>query len=109
MRNLEIVSDDHSPGLSMSETITTLDSDGTILFVTRAIEQIFGFECGEMVGLNALDLIPEDARREQSIRFKRFLRGKENTGSLEVDVESNGGTQFRIGISFNRYRLEAST
>ena len=53
-----------------SEAIVTVGSDGTILFITRSIEQLLGFDAGELVGRNVVEFV-----KSSPVSFRR-LRAK---------------------------------
>jgi diguanylate cyclase (GGDEF)-like protein/PAS domain S-box-containing protein len=105
MAKMEIVSDETVPVQSMSEMITTIESDGTVLFATPTVEHIFGFECGEMVGQNVLDLLPSESLRQNSVGLKRLGRGKLSTARVELNVPAKIGGNLTISVFMQRYML----
>lgn len=63
-----------------SETITLLNGDGIVRFVSSSIERLFGYKPEELVGKNIFEFLhPEDVQRA----FARFTQLVENPGTVK--------------------------
>ncbi len=100
-------SDQIQTGVTACEAIATVDSDGTILFASRSIEQLFGYPVIELVGRNLIDFVPNKVRRRHSTRLKRYLTdGKKSSGVLDLPIQHKDGHQIQTGTSLTGYDLE---
>ncbi len=94
-------------GISVSEALVTVSADGAILFVSRSMEQLFGFESSELIGRNIVEFIPEHYQRRHSVRFRKFLaNGDHLTWDLELPIRHKDGNVIQTGLSLTRYELD---
>ncbi|WP_459806593.1 PAS domain S-box protein [Halopiger thermotolerans] len=64
-----------------SEGLLTIDEDSRILFANPAIEEILGYDPGELVGNSKMVLIPERLRPAHAAGLEKYLR----TGEKHID------------------------
>ncbi len=76
---------EHSPGMTQSlqafqsliqespDAISVIDPQGEILYGSASITKIFGYEPGEIVGRNCLDLIHPEDRAHSSLALEKVL------------------------------------
>ncbi len=88
-----------------SDAIVTVDSDGTILFVTRTIEQKLGHSAGELIGRSIFEFIPEDGRNRQYVLLRRLLATKKEIVSLDLSIRNKVGERLQIHTSVAGYDL----
>ncbi len=56
-----------------AEAIITMNESGTMVFVNRATEQIFGYSAAELLGQPLTLLMPERLRRTHEVSLARYL------------------------------------
>lgn len=107
---------------SMSH-LTIIDGNGTILYETPAIERTLGYEIGELMGRNSMELIhPEDLVRSQEIMmnllqspglvFSTVVRYRHKDGSwrfLEVKAKNLLNEPIIRGIVVNAHDITQRT
>ncbi|HEU4847065.1 MAG TPA: PAS domain S-box protein, partial [Rubrobacteraceae bacterium] len=75
-----------------SDIITLVGADGTILYVSPAIERVLGYRPEERVGSNTFELVhPDDVARARRL-FARDLRNPGATSSIGVRVRHRDGS-----------------
>jgi diguanylate cyclase (GGDEF)-like protein/PAS domain S-box-containing protein len=57
----------------VSDVLTLFDVDGTIRYISPAVEHVLGYHPDELIGLNPRDLIHEDDLRRLRIELQRIL------------------------------------
>ncbi|HEX8248466.1 MAG TPA: EAL domain-containing protein [Pyrinomonadaceae bacterium] len=90
---------------SASDAIITVDETGTILFVNKTAEKIFGYAAEELIGEKFFKLMPKKMRP----KLERFmLGGKRNifTQAVEIPAERKDGNEFLIEITFGEYNSD---
>jgi PAS domain S-box-containing protein len=75
-----------------SDTITILEGDGTIRYVSPAVERMTGHTPQEQVGTNAFDSVHQDDRQRASGIFAEILRSPELHPPLEFRVPHKVGS-----------------
>ena len=56
---------------TVGEGIVTIDSEGTVIMVNREFENIWGYQCDEIIGVNLTILMPEKYRGAHKAGMKR--------------------------------------
>ena len=81
-----------------NDIVFTLDLEGNITSVNKAVESISGYTQSELLGLNMAEFLSpesnESARRMREVK----LAGQERT-NYEVEVHAKNGRQFTLEIS----------
>jgi PAS domain S-box-containing protein len=75
-----------------SDTITILEADGTIRYVSPAVERMTGHTPQEQVGTNAFDSVHQDDRQRASGIFAEILRSSGLHPPLEFRVPHKDGS-----------------
>ena len=75
-----------------SDTITILEADGTIRYVSPAVERMTGRTPQELVGTNAFDSVHQDDRQRASGIFAEILRSPGLHPPLEFRVPHKDGS-----------------
>lgn len=87
------------------------DEDGSIIFVNRRAEEIFGYEPGELVGRPVDDLLPEGLRQVHGAHRTRYRVEPRTramgTGQILFGLR-NDGTEFPIEVSLSPIRADDS-
>ena len=82
----------HSLVQNTSDTITILEADGTIRYVSPAVERMTGRTPQEQVGTNAFDSVHPDDRQRASGIFAEILRSPGLHPPLEFRVPHKDGS-----------------
>jgi PAS domain S-box-containing protein len=89
-----------------SDAIITIDEQSTILFVNRAVEEIFGYTHAELIGQSMTMLMPEYLRHVHRSGLKRYL----STGARHISWEAvelpglhKDGREIPLEISFGEF------
>lgn len=88
------------------DAIVTIDKDGTILFVNRATEEIFGYKRAELVGSNLTKLIPERLRERHNVAMSRYVHTRRKTldwRGIELAGLRRDGREVPIEVAFGEY------
>jgi diguanylate cyclase (GGDEF)-like protein/PAS domain S-box-containing protein len=94
---------------SASDVIITTSQTGTILYVNRTAEKVFGYGAGELIGENLTLLVPEKYRHSYKARIARYLTsGRHNIQwkPIELPALTRDGRQFPIEISFGEHSAD---
>jgi PAS domain S-box-containing protein len=89
--------------------IIIADAEGKIIEVNRRTEQIFGYETGEMVGNNLVEIIPESFRKDHSAGVRRFHETGESKihgKVLELEGLHRSGKVFPIELTVNSFAID---
>lgn len=92
--------------------IITAGIEGKIIEVNQKAEEIFGYETGEMVGLEIVKLMPERFRENHLAGMKRFLKsgkGKILGTLLELQGLHKNDNIFPIELIVNSFTVAEST
>lgn len=87
-----------------SDVIIKINSSGTILFINRACEKVFGYKQVEMTGRPLMMIIPEHSRDKYLNCFDQYLengtRDFDRKG-IEIPAQHRDGRIFPLEISFD--------
>ena len=93
---------------SLGDGIIVLRPDGTIEFVNRAAERLFGYGAADLVGRPVGLLIPEELRESHAQATRRFIEeGTSNVlgaGSLVFPAVRRDGSRFDLEFSLASMR-----
>jgi len=82
---------------NMIDVIYTLDMEGNITSVNKAIETTLGFEASEVIGKNFTKLIPKKVLPDTINVFKKILKG--NKVTAETILVDKNGKQHNVEFS----------
>ena len=89
--------------------IVEIDTQGTILFANAALESLYGYESGEMTGMSTLDLLVDEAERDQMRElFIQLVEGQPPLFSLQGKRRRKDGTIIEVQVDWNYKRNAAS-
>ncbi len=86
-----------------------VDTGGTITFVNRAAEILFGYEPGTMLGQDVEIIVPPSFRARHGERFARFVTGAPSKlagRTNELVAQHRDGTTFPIEFSMSTWTAE---
>jgi PAS domain S-box-containing protein len=89
---------------SAAQGVVSVDAHGLILMANRALESMFGWEAGELIGQSIEQLVPVSARdAHRTHRMEYFASpGPRPMGfALDLVGERKDGTTFPIEVSLN--------
>ncbi|MBA6253186.1 response regulator [Colwellia sp. MB3u-55] len=98
----------HSILNSIADGVINIDGKGNILAFNHAAEKIFGYQTNEVLGQNALFLVPIDNTINQADEFKRFLQhsSSEVKGrTLELTALRKNGEKFFMHLSISKINI----
>ncbi len=75
-----------------SDIITVIDADGTIRYVSPAVERVMGYRPEEQIGANAFDQVHADDRERALRIFAEVLKKPEFHPSVEFRVPHKDGS-----------------
>lgn len=93
---------------SAVSAIVTIDSAGTIQTVNPAVERLFGFDAGELIGLNVKILMPGNYRREHDAYISNYLgsgHAKIIGIGREVWGQRKDGSTFPMHLSVGEFEV----
>ena len=91
---------------SAPDAILTIDAQSTILSANPAVERIFGWDPGELVGRPLTTLIPERMRAAHDAGLARYLNsGRRNIPWTGVALPglTKDGREIPLEISFGEF------
>jgi diguanylate cyclase (GGDEF)-like protein/PAS domain S-box-containing protein len=92
-----------------SDVITMVSVDGTVLYVSPAIERILGYHPTEREGRSAFELVhPDDAGRARDV-FARALQSPDVPLSLELRMRHKDGSWRHVEVTGTNLLTEPST
>jgi len=93
---------------SLESAVITIDSSGTIVFASEAIEAAFGYSPSEIVGQRITRLIPERYRHLHEAVFDNGLSTAPpwlSSNRLEVPALRRDGSEFTVEISMGECEI----
>ncbi|MBC8028709.1 MAG: PAS domain S-box protein [Pyrinomonadaceae bacterium] len=88
-----------------NDIVFTLDLDGNVTSINRAVESITGYTQSELLGMNMAEFLTPRSVENAHLMTQRKLAGEERT-NYEVDVIAKDGRTFTLEIS-SRLALSA--
>jgi PAS domain S-box-containing protein len=88
------------------DAMITIDEDGSIVFVNRAAERIFGHKTAEMLGESLTMLMPEFLGPVHQASFKRYFETRRKHTSwhaIKLHGVHKGGEEIPLEISFSEF------
>jgi len=102
-RQLQTVSD------SLVDGLVTINRQATILSVNPAVENIFGYEAGELIGHNINILMPEPYRSEHDRYVREYVMGGMpkilGIGQRELKGRRKNGDIFDLDLAISETRI----
>ncbi len=92
-----------------SDVILTVDDEGFILFANQAVEKVFGYPSGAVLGRNVSLLLPESLRPEDPQAFERHLERGKREGcweSFELPGQHHSGAVIPLEITLGEFVSE---
>lgn len=89
-----------------TDAIITIDDQSTILYVNRAVENIFGYVVGELIGQKLMLLMPEYVRLLHEAGLAQYLTTKKRHISwraIELPGLHRSGREIPLEISFSDF------
>ena len=84
------------------EGIAVIGGDGTIKYESPSVKQVVGYEPGELLGRNMLELIHPDDVRNAAESLERLFKGLEQTASMQVRfLHKDGSWRIIEGVGKN--------
>ena len=91
-----------------ADVIVTMDQNSTILFINAAVERVFGYTPGDLIGQKITRLMPEPLRQRHIEGMRRYLETGEKFVSWS-DVAFPGlhksGREISLEIAFAESRI----
>src|SRR5262249_35877676 len=89
---------------SAAQGVVSVDAQGLIVMANRALESMFGWEPGELIGESIEQLVPEsarDAHRQHRTEYFASPRPRSMGIALDLVGRRKDGTTFPIEVSLN--------
>lgn len=89
-----------------SDVIVTIDDTGTIRFVNEAVEDVFGYRPGELIGESLTTLATDAEVRRYLAGLKQYLRADEkgpDWDHVELTGRHKDGSMIPVELSFGRF------
>jgi PAS domain S-box-containing protein len=92
-----------------ADGIVTIDERGTIEWVNRATEELFGWPAAELIGQNIKMLMPESLRSQHTAGLQRYLATGEarilGSQGAEATALRRDGSTFPVHLQVTEMRL----
>jgi PAS domain S-box-containing protein len=92
-----------------SDAILTIDTDSKIIFVNEAIERVFGYSPGELIGQHMTMLMPERMRDGHNRGLGRYLATNKkhmNWEGVPLPGLHKDGHEIPLEVSFGEFERE---
>ena len=90
--------------------IISVDASGKINMVNPAVERLFGYENGQMIGMFLEELISGSLREKYSSSFFRYVQKSNEDNivdnAIEVLVVRRDGTEFPVELSVGEAKID---
>ncbi len=105
-RNLHIAQDRIKAVLdNAADVILAVESDGTLLSVNRAAQEIFGYTAEEMIGRNIVDFVVSD-QPEGDVEPDQLLPDALKSNRSDMKGRHKSGTRFDVEMSVSELKNE---
>lgn len=94
---------------TLADGVVTIDSQGTVLSVNQAAENIFGYDSTEVKGKNFRFLLPKTERRGRMAFFENYVRkgqGDQTTTGREVTGLKKDGSEFPLEVAVSSLEVD---
>ena len=94
------------------DAIFTIDRDSRVLFVNKAVENLFGYKPEEIIGKSLDIIIPHRLRESHRRGIERYLRTRErhiDWSAIELPALHRDGHEFPVELSFGEFHDESGT
>jgi len=95
-----------------TEAMVIVDRSGTIVHCNKALEQLFGYKAGELMGTELDFLLPEHYRQNHSKHRKHFFSEaviRPMSTGLDLYGCQKDGTEFPVEITLHPFETENGT
>jgi len=86
--------------------ICVIDAEGTVVMVNHSLQDMFGYNTEEVVGVNVKMLMPDDLADQHHNAMERVVWGREpkliGKGSVEVQGRTKSGDLFPMELSISQ-------
>jgi len=91
---------------AVSDIIFELGTDGTILFLNAAWENVTGFELDRSIGRNMFDLVHGQDQEEQKVNFALLIKGQKKSYRAFTRLRSSDGTFRAVELAVSMLRQD---
>jgi PAS domain S-box-containing protein len=91
---------------TVADAVITVDETGTILFVNRAADKVFGYEEGELLGRDLKLLMPAHMRAPHEAGMRRYVETSRRHipwEGVELPGLRSDGREIELEISFGEF------
>jgi PAS domain S-box-containing protein len=91
-----------------ADVIVTMDQNSTILFINAAVERVFGYTPGDLIGQKIIRLMPEPLRQRHIEGMRRYLETGERLVSwshVSFPGLHKSGREISLEIAFAESRI----
>jgi PAS domain S-box-containing protein len=89
------------------DPVYTLDDDGDITTVNRALVELTGYDEDALVGEHASKILPPDAIEKGRAAVRALLRSGEERDTIEIDVVTADGERIPVENHFSKLPSES--
>ncbi len=93
----------------VQELIAEIGEDTRILYVNDRVRDLLGFEPEDLLGRQAIELVPEERRAAEAERFQKGVKNGFAPGARLLDVCARDGTLVSLEYSVSRYDFMGAT
>lgn len=73
--------------------------DGVMKYANQRFAEMHGYEIGEIIGKNFLDIVPEESRQSVLERYEKRMAGEEIQAMYEMTALRKDGSHFPIEVN----------
>ncbi len=93
----------------LSDTVTILNGDEKIIFISRGLESMIGYNSGEITGGSFRNIIFEDDRETASREFAEILQTGKSVAALELRLKRRDGRLVYVEVDATIYKSGSLT
>ncbi len=93
---------------NINEALVTIDQESTVHFFNKAAEDIFGYQCSDVIGHNLSEILAPRCREEHNHAVKHFVKTGKATligHETEFNAMRKNGSTFPASISFSMTKV----